>query len=938
MKNQVIKSFIAILLFTFAGLTLFATDYYVATTGNDTSGDGSLANPWATVSKAFTTVPKNAGHTIHIGAGTFTEAAMITAPSGTTIMGEGTDKTVIASKAETFFLINKAKNVTIQDFAIDGLGVTKERMLYIEESSDIKVSRVDLRNGEGTGFWASNVKNIFVDGGVYKESAGRGTTGGDKSVVEWNHISNGVFQNVTINDAKAEAWRGWSDMSGVIITKCVFKACPTSAWNNNQSGNISVEWWGVTNVTNCEISYCSLNGTMSLAAGPGAGNKSMRVHHNIITGNYGIEMHFDNIEADHNFIHDCGYPFANFGPPHEKIVNHSIHHNVCYNTGFSMFMHYSTGIINMKAYNNTVYRSNGGGGFNYFGGEITDDEFANNIFINTAKSPFQTYNIPTHHNLFQFTPAVGTESVVGDPLFVKKNSTDVSGFTIQAGSAAIDKGILIPGITDNATDGKPDIGAYEFGETWTVGPTSPDAKPYSAMVSISSPKIDQLFSLPAKITINAEAMSLDTVNRVDFYAGESKIGEDSSAPYSVVWNASEKGNYKLTAVLIDNKGNQTKSAPVAISISGITTKLTAPVTGAKFLAPTTVSLAATASVVGGSIKKVEFYANDLKLGEDSTEPYTFEWENVGAGNYKLKSVAWDELNFSRESAVVNISVSNSVEMLIAAQKPEIDGVLDGVYSTMNAVELVTAGSISSSSDLAASWTAVYNNDAIYVFADVTDDKLFGDNVSADFYKDDSVELFIDADNSKDNSYGANDFAYNMQWNSAIVREEKHNATAGVTFKLLKSTKGYTAEIQIPWSTLKGMPAGKLIGLEVQVNDDDDGGERDTELNWNTSTADAWQYPYLLGTVKLSDKTTAIGNIRIDQNVKVYPNPSTGIINIQTNLSTESSYSISSLTGSIVKEGKISGSIEKIDLSERKGIYFIRVENGKSSHVQKVIVY
>jgi len=278
-------------------------------------------------------------------------------------------------------------------------------------------------------------------------------------------------------------------------------------------------------------------------------------------------------------------------------------------------------------------------------------------------------------------------------------------------------------------------------------------------------------------------------------------------------------------------------------------------------------------------------------------------------------------------------------MLIAAKKPEIDGIKDDVYSTTTyGIELVTAGTISSSSDLAARWSGVYDNDAIYIFVDIADDKLVSDNVSADFYKDDGVEFFIDADNSKDNTYGTNDFAFNVQWNSLIVREEKHNATAGVTFKLLKSSKGYTAEIQIPWSTLKGIPAGKLIGLEVQLNDDDDGGERDTELNWNTSTTDAWQYPYVLGTVKLSDKTTSINDSKKNQSkIKVYPNPSSGIINLEMAEFNSARFEVINSTGQLIESGKFSGNIQKIDFSGKKGIFLIRVDDGKTSILEKVLI-
>lgn len=47
------------------------TIYFVRTTGNDSTGDGSTGNPWATVSKALATVA--AGDTVNIGTGTYAE-------------------------------------------------------------------------------------------------------------------------------------------------------------------------------------------------------------------------------------------------------------------------------------------------------------------------------------------------------------------------------------------------------------------------------------------------------------------------------------------------------------------------------------------------------------------------------------------------------------------------------------------------------------------------------------------------------------------------------------------------------------------------------------------------------------------------------------------------------------------------------------------------
>jgi hypothetical protein len=48
-----------------------AATYYVATTGNDTTGDGSVGNPWATVQKGINVA--QAGDTVLVGAGTYSE-------------------------------------------------------------------------------------------------------------------------------------------------------------------------------------------------------------------------------------------------------------------------------------------------------------------------------------------------------------------------------------------------------------------------------------------------------------------------------------------------------------------------------------------------------------------------------------------------------------------------------------------------------------------------------------------------------------------------------------------------------------------------------------------------------------------------------------------------------------------------------------------------
>jgi len=74
----------------------------------------------------------------------------------------------------------------------------------------------------------------------------------------------------------------------------------------------------------------------------------------------------------------------------------------------------------------------------------------------------------------------------------------------------------------------------------------------------------------------------------------------------------------------------------------------------------------------------------------------------------------------------------------------------------------------------------------------------------------------------------------------------------IEYALVTSDDGYRLEIKFPWSTLGTKPfPGAKIGLDVHVNDDDDGGERDTKLMWSDVYDDAWQNPRVFGTAELA---------------------------------------------------------------------------------------
>jgi tetratricopeptide (TPR) repeat protein len=190
----------------------------------------------------------------------------------------------------------------------------------------------------------------------------------------------------------------------------------------------------------------------------------------------------------------------------------------------------------------------------------------------------------------------------------------------------------------------------------------------------------------------------------------------------------------------------------------------------------------------------------------------------------------------------------------AAKSPVIDGKADDVWSSAHQYKLanVLYTPTSSPNDLAASYKATWDQNNLYLFVDVTDDILKND--SAEPYNDDSVEVFIDAKNSKSPKYGETDYAYIFRCDKANpeIRENSHNRTEGVQCATETVDGGYRMEIKFPWSTLGTKPkAGAKIGLDVHVNDDDDGGDRDTKITWHDKKDDAWQNPQSFGNAELA---------------------------------------------------------------------------------------
>ena len=150
------------------------------------------------------------------------------------------------------------------------------------------------------------------------------------------------------------------------------------------------------------------------------------------------------------------------------------------------------------------------------------------------------------------------------------------------------------------------------------------------------------------------------------------MGEDLTAPFSYTWNNVTEGTYRITAKATDNDGLTTTSQFVDIQVSmGLanlapTLNLTSPTNGSNFTTPATITLAADASDIDGTISKVEFFNGRTKLGEDLTAPYSFSWTGVAEGTYSITAKATDNGGLTTTTQNSNIAVTTNVANLAPA--------------------------------------------------------------------------------------------------------------------------------------------------------------------------------------------------------------------------------------------------------------------------------
>ncbi|MFB9058205.1 glycosyl hydrolase family 18 protein [Mariniflexile ostreae] len=241
------------------------------------------------------------------------------------------------------------------------------------------------------------------------------------------------------------------------------------------------------------------------------------------------------------------------------------------------------------------------------------------------------------------------------------------------------------------------------------------------MVSIISPKNGETFTAGTIINIAANVTDTDgTIKTVEFYNGTTLLGKKTTAPYTYTWANVLEGSHTINVKATDNESGVTETSvslivknsggasctsaayvPGQVYIKGDrvsymeneyqaewwtqnnnpvtnqegvwtligpcsegnntipTVVITSPNYGQSYTEGANVTINVNASGNDGSITKIEFFSNGTKLGEDTSSPYSFNWNNIAAGHYSLTTKSTDSNNLLTTSSAVNINVTST---------------------------------------------------------------------------------------------------------------------------------------------------------------------------------------------------------------------------------------------------------------------------------------
>jgi hypothetical protein len=207
----------------------YAQNYYVAVNGNDSSGDGSAANPWASVQRALTVLHDSGvdGAMVLVRPGTYGQQRLVgTFARGVTVRSEVPYQAVLRANTRAMIAYGNSRGVsgiTVEGFDMAHTGAGAEALVFQVDGfgGEQNVNRLTIRNNILHDSWNNDIlkigngaREVIVEGNMFYNQ-----TGSDEHV-DVNSVENiTIRDNVFFNDFAGSGRTNGNNTSSYIVIK-----------------------------------------------------------------------------------------------------------------------------------------------------------------------------------------------------------------------------------------------------------------------------------------------------------------------------------------------------------------------------------------------------------------------------------------------------------------------------------------------------------------------------------------------------------------------------------------------------------------------------------------------------------------------------------------------------------------------------------------------
>ena len=210
------------------------------------------------------------------------------------------------------------------------------------------------------------------------------------------------------------------------------------------------------------------------------------------------------------------------------------------------------------------------------------------------------------------------------------------------------------------------------------------------------------------------------------------------------------------------------------------------------------------------------------------------------------SGSWNDLTNNQDnSSKYYGTIIMKPAMSIEKGTIEVDGAIEERWSDVEEVPFTIAAD---SPEATASAKFLWDDDYLYALINVVDSDL--DKVSSQAHEHDSVEVFIDENNNKSDSYEDDDKQYRINYDNEQSFNGPNANEENLISEAILTGDGYMVEVAFKWTDIEPTVSTQ-IGLEAQINDAS-GGSRIGTYSWYDETGTGWSSPSVFGSAVLVD--------------------------------------------------------------------------------------